>query len=71
MTDALKSSMLIFVNRLAVQNVYAYQPAPVVKNNALIGLLIKKDVDTDGDKVLDAMSAGMGFTAVPCKIAGK
>ena len=38
--------------------------------NLLIGIFIKADVDTDGDKTMDAMSVGMGFTAVNCKIKG-
>jgi len=38
--------------------------------NLLIGIFIKADVDTDGDKTMDAMSVGMGFTAVTCKIKG-
>lgn len=39
-----------------------------LQNNGLIGLLIKADVDTDGDKKEDAMSVGMGFTATTCTI---
>ena len=38
--------------------------------NLLIGIFIKADVDTDGDKTIDAMSVGMGFTGVNCKIKG-
>ncbi len=42
-----------------------------LKNNAIVGMIIKADVDTDGDKVMDGMSLGLGFTAVRCKISGK
>jgi hypothetical protein len=45
--------------------------ADEIKKNVLISAFLASDVDTDGDKTLDALSAGMGFTAVPCKIAGK
>ena len=40
--------------------------------DALIkGLLLDQpDVDTDGDKKMDAISVGIGFSAVPCKIQG-
>ena len=31
-------------------------------------LLDQPDVDTDGDKTMDAVSVGIGFTSVPCKI---
>ncbi len=41
-----------------------------LKGNMLIGIFIKADVDTDGDKTMDAMSVGMGYTAVTCKIKG-
>jgi len=33
-----------------------------------LSTMMKADVDTDGDGQLDAMSIGMGFTAVKCKI---
>ena len=39
-----------------------------IKNNLIIGLFLKADVDTDGDKKMDAMSAGLAFTGVSCKI---
>lgn len=39
-----------------------------LKKNSLIGMLFKADVDSDGDGKLDAMSLGIGFTAVPCLI---
>ena len=41
-----------------------------LKKNPIVGLIIKADVDTDGDKVMDGMSLGIGFTAVKCKITG-
>ena len=41
-----------------------------LQSNLLIGIYIKADVDTDGDKKVDAMSVGMGYTAVSCKISG-
>ena len=39
-----------------------------VENNSLIGLLIAPDVDINGNGVKDGLSAGIGFTAVPCVI---
>lgn len=39
-----------------------------LKNNGVVGLLIFADVDSDGDGKDDAMSVGMGFSAVTCKI---
>ncbi|MFH1130783.1 MAG: hypothetical protein V1754_05570 [Pseudomonadota bacterium] len=39
-----------------------------LKNNPLVKLLFKPDVDTNGDGVVDALSAGIGFTSVSCKI---
>ena len=44
--------------------------AKEITGNLLIGILIKADVDTTGDKKMDAMSVGMGFTSVSCKIKG-
>ena len=41
-----------------------------LKNNAIVGMILKADVDTDGDKVMDGLSLGLGFTAVRCKISG-
>ncbi len=41
-----------------------------LKNNAIVGMILKPDVDTDGDKKMDGMSLGIGFTAVNCKISG-
>jgi len=41
-----------------------------LKNNALVGAFFAADVDTDGDKKMDSMSMGLGFTAVKCKIKG-
>lgn len=41
-----------------------------VKSNLILGILIKADVDTDGDKKMDSMSIGFGFTSVTCKIIG-
>ncbi len=42
--------------------------AKELKSNIIIGALIAADVDTDGDKKKDAMSAGLAFTGVKCKI---
>lgn len=39
-----------------------------LQKNALVGMIIAPDVDTNGDKNPDAMSLGIGFTAVRCKI---
>ena len=39
-----------------------------LKANPLISLLIKADVDTDGDGTDDALSLGVGFTTVACTI---
>jgi hypothetical protein len=39
-----------------------------LRKNGLLSLMLAADVDTDGDKTPDAMSAGMGFTAVKCTI---
>ncbi len=44
--------------------------AKEITGNLLIGIFLKADVDTDGDKKMDAMSVGMGFTGVSCKIKG-
>ena len=44
--------------------------ATELKTNLIIGIFLKADVDTDGDKKVDAMSAGLGFTGVSCKIKG-
>jgi len=42
--------------------------AAEVQNNLLVNLLMVPDVDTDGDNKPDALSFGMGFTAVSCSI---
>lgn len=42
--------------------------ATELKGNLILGIFLKADVDTDGDKKMDAMSAGLGFTGVTCKI---
>jgi len=39
-----------------------------LQNNALVKMMFNPDVDTTGNKIADAMSLGMGFTAVGCKI---
>jgi hypothetical protein len=39
-----------------------------LKSNLLVGIFIKADVDTDGDKKADSMSVGLAFTAVTCTI---
>jgi len=39
-----------------------------LKNNPLLKVFLKPDIDTDGDKQPDALSVGLGFHAVPCKI---
>ncbi|MCA9670118.1 MAG: hypothetical protein KC503_31195 [Myxococcales bacterium] len=39
-----------------------------IKNNALIGAVLAPDVDTDNDGTADALSVGIGFTAVTCTI---
>lgn len=39
-----------------------------LQNNILIAFLLTPDVDTDGQNGPDALSIGLGFTAVPCKI---
>lgn len=42
--------------------------ADEIRNNALLKMFLKADVDTNGDKTVDAMSIGVGFSAVACKI---
>lgn len=42
-----------------------------LKDSGIIGLLLAADVDLDGDKKPDALSLGVGFTAVKCSFAGK
>jgi hypothetical protein len=42
--------------------------ADEVKNSALLGVLLKADVDLDKDGTPDHMSAGMAFTSVSCVI---
>ncbi len=42
--------------------------ATELSESPVVGILVKPDIDTDGDGVDDAMSAGFGFTAVPCTI---
>jgi hypothetical protein len=42
--------------------------ADELRNSAVLKLILAADVDTDGDKTPDAMSAGMAFTAVKCVI---
>ncbi len=42
--------------------------ADEIRNNILISFLLNPDVDTDGKNGPDALSIGVGFTAVPCKI---
>jgi hypothetical protein len=39
-----------------------------LQTNILIAFLLTPDVDTDGQNGPDALSIGLGFTAVPCKI---
>ena len=39
-----------------------------LKNNAIVGMLFSADVDLDGDKTKDALSMGVGFAGVTCKI---
>ncbi len=39
-----------------------------LKNNGLVGMLFSADVDLNNDKKKDALSMGVGFAAVPCKI---
>lgn len=39
-----------------------------LKNSSIIGLLLSANVDTDGDKIDDAVAMGLGFTAVKCTI---
>jgi len=43
--------------------------ADELRKNPIIGLMLDSaDVDTDGDKIPDAMSVGLGFEAVTCTI---
>ncbi len=42
--------------------------AQELQSNILIAFLLTPDVDTDGQNGPDALSIGLGFTAVPCKI---
>lgn len=42
--------------------------ATEVKNNLLIKLVLKPDLDLDSDGTKDALSAGLGFTATTCTI---
>lgn len=42
--------------------------AAELQTNPLIGLLLAPDVDTDGDGKKDALSMGLGFSALPCQI---
>lgn len=42
--------------------------ADEIKNDQIFGMFLAPDVDIDGDGTPDAMSAGMGFTAVSCII---
>ena len=39
-----------------------------LKNNGIVGMLFSADVDLNKDKTMDALSMGVGFAAVPCKI---
>ena len=39
-----------------------------LKHNGLVGALFSADVDLDGDKTKDAVSMGVGFAAIKCKI---
>ena len=39
-----------------------------LKNNAIVGLLFSADVDLNKDKTKDAISMGVGFAGVSCKI---
>jgi hypothetical protein len=41
-----------------------------IQSNGLLQLILKPDIDTDGDQQADALSVGMGFTAKGCAIAG-
>jgi hypothetical protein len=43
--------------------------AQEIRDNGLLKMVIKPDVDTNNDKTPDAMSIGMAFTAVGCKIS--
>lgn len=42
--------------------------ASEIKNNAMLAAYFTPDVDTDNDSVPDALSLGVGFTAVKCQI---
>lgn len=42
--------------------------AAELQGNFLIGFLLAPDIDTDGDNKKDALSIGLGFTAMSCKI---